>query len=198
VPPQIPKWFPNDLDPSVSAAKSSELAGARKFVARVKGLSAEKVEAMPAAQVILLYLMGTYDQDRDEWHRAAYLPYPQARPLCEAALKRLRDAPLAEGHLLARLFLPGLDRVMWRQNLFDRNLAAMRVIEALRIYAATHDGKLPDKLDEITEVPIPTDPGTDRPFDYSREGDTATLVSRIPGDEGPQKGIRYRVTIRKK
>ena len=78
-----------------------------------------------------------------------------------------------------------------------RNLFALRVIEALRIYAASHDGRLPDKLDDVKEVPIPNDPGTGKPFEYSRDGDTATLISQIPNDPYPNNGIRYRVTIRK-
>ena len=67
------------------------------------------------------------------------------------------------------------------------------------MYAAAHDGKLPDKLDDVTEVPIPNDPGTDRPFEYSRgDGDTAKLVSLVPGDPLHNNGLRYRVTIRNK
>ena len=85
---------------------------------------------------------------------------------------------------------------MSRQTALERALAALRVIEALRMHAAVHDGKLPDKLDDVTEVPIPNDPGTDRPFEYNRDGDTATLVSLVPGDPVPNNGLRYRVTIR--
>jgi hypothetical protein len=197
-PGRTPAWFPKDFDPNASPAKSPELPEARGFVARSKGLSAEKVEAMPPAKVLLLYMLGTFQQDRDDLHRATYLPYPQARTVCDSAARRLLDAPATEGHLLARLFLPGLNPVMRRQILLDRNLAAMRVVEALRIYASGHDGKLPNKLDEVTEVPIPADPGTGRPFEYRRDGDAATLISQIPGDQSAQSGIRYRVTIRKK
>jgi hypothetical protein len=68
----------------------------------------------------------------------------------------------------------------------------------LRIYAAAHEGRLPDKLDDVKEVPIPNDPGTGKPFEYSREGETATVISKIPNDPVPNNDIRYRVTIRKK
>ena len=87
---------------------------------------------------------------------------------------------------------------MSRQTALERSLAALRVIEALRMHAAAHDGKLPDKLDDLTEVPVPDDPGTGRPFEYGLQGDTATLVSQVPGDPVPNNGLRYRVTIRKK
>jgi hypothetical protein len=98
--------------------------------------------------------------------------------------------------VVARSLISDLNKVMSRQTALERALAAQRVIEALRIYAAVHDGKLPDKLEHVTEVPIPNDPATDKPFEYSRDGDTATLVSLVPGDPVPNNGLRYRVTIR--
>jgi hypothetical protein len=196
--PKLPDWFPKGSAPEDPAAKSPDLPAARKFVARMKGLSADKVEAMPPAQVLILFMVGTYQEDRDDCYRASYLPYPQCLPLLEAAHKRLRDAPISEAHVLARLFLPALNRVISAQARVERNLAALRVIEALRIYAAAHAGKLPEKLDDVTEVPLPNDPGTGKLFEYLLEGDTATLVSQIPNDPRPNNGIRYRVTIRKK
>jgi hypothetical protein len=195
--PKGAKYFPNDCGPDDPAAKSPDLPEARKVVARVKGLSADKVEAMPPAQVLLLYMAATYQEDRDSWYRGAFLPYPQAQPFFEAARKWLRDVPTTEGHIAARLLLPALDKVMSSQTMLERNLAALRVIEALRIYAAAHDGKLPEKLADVTEVPLPDDPGTGRPFEYSRDGATATLISQVPNDPSPRNGVRYRVTIRK-
>jgi hypothetical protein len=191
-------FFPKDCAPGDPAAKSPDLAEARRFVARTRGLPADKVKAMPPARVLLLYMAGTYQEDRDHWYRAAYLPYPQARPLLAAAHKWLRGLPTTEGHAAPRLLLPGLDRVLSAQNRVERNLAALRVIEALRMHAAAHDGKLPDKLADVTEVPLPNDPGTGRPFEYHREGATATLVSQVPGDPLRNNGLRYRVTVRKK
>ena len=153
---------------------------------------------MPPAQVLLHYMVGTYNEDRDDWFRASYVPYPQALPLFNDAFKRLHEAPVTEGHLIGRLLLPALNRVMSSQARLERHLAALRTIEALRMHAAAHDGRLPDKLSDVTEVPLPTDPGTGRPFEYSRDGDTATLLSQVPADPLPQNGLRYRVTIRKK
>jgi hypothetical protein len=115
-----------------------------------------------------------------------------------AAQQRLHDAPISEGHTLARLFLPNLPKVFSAEVRIERNLAALRVIEALRTYAAAHDGKLPEKLSDVTEAPIPHDPGTGRPFEYHREGNTATLLSQVDGDPLPHNGLRYRVTIRQK
>ena len=190
-----PDWFPKGAAPGEPSAKAPDLAAARKFVAKTQDLPLDKVAAMPTAQVLLLYIAGTYRQDRDDWHKAAYLPYSQAHSRFKDAAARLREAPITEGHILARLLLPALDRVVAKQNLLDRNIAALRVVEALRIHAAAHDGKLPDKLNEITAVPVPVDPGTGQPFAYAREGNVCTLISQSP-DALPNNSLRYRVTVR--
>ena len=129
--PNLPDWFPKDCDPGEPAAKSPELAAACKFVARSKGLPPEQVEAMPPAQVLLLNMLGTWQEDRDDYYRAIYLPYPQCLPVFEAASKRLRDAPSTEGRVLSRILLPALPNVTAQQARVESNVAALRVIEAL-------------------------------------------------------------------
>ena len=101
-PPKLPDWYPKDSAPEDPAAKSPDLPAARDFVARTNGLSADKVEAMSPAQVLLLYIVGTCREDWDDWYRAAYLPYPQARPLFEAATQAAPRAPHTEGHVVSR------------------------------------------------------------------------------------------------
>jgi hypothetical protein len=49
----------------------------------------------------------------------------------------------------------------------------------------------------VTVVPVPADPGSGKPFEYRRDGDTATLTSRIAGEPLEQTGLRYRITLRK-
>jgi hypothetical protein len=196
-PLKLPDWFPAYVDPEQPAAKSPEFPEARRFVARARGLSAERVKAMAPARVLLLYLVDKYHEARDELYRASYLPYAEARPLLEDANKRRRQAPASEAQLLPHVFLAAVGRIMTSQNRIDRTVAALRTIEALRMYAAAHAGRLPDKLDEVTEAPVPSDPGTNRPFVYRRDGDTATLVSEVSWNPPPQSNLRYRVTIRK-
>jgi hypothetical protein len=190
-------FFPKGCGPGDAAAKAPDLPDARKYVAKAKGLSAEKVEAMPPAQVLMLYILGTFEEDRDLVFRGFNLPYSQAFSEFAAAGKRLRELPITEGHILGKMMLPS-HNIPSRQARQERSLAALQVVEALRIYAAAHESRLPDKLDDVTEVPIPNDPGTGKPFEYSREGETATLISKVPNDPIPNNGVRYRVNIRKK
>ena len=71
------------------------------------------------------------------------------------------------------------------------DIALLCCVEALRMYAAEHDGKLPARLDDIP-LPLPVDPATGKPFIYKVDGKTAHL------DGAPlDSQIRYEVTIGK-
>ena len=63
---------------------------------------------------------------------------------------------------------------------WSSEVALLRHVEALRLYAAAHDGQLPAKLTDIG-VPLPVDPFTGKPFDYEVEGATAHLRGPAPG-----------------
>jgi hypothetical protein len=197
-PPKLMDIFTKDYAPDEPAFQSPDLPAARRFVARTKGLSAEKVEAMAASQVLLMYLVGQYHEYRDDSFRAIYLPYTQRQAIFDAANKRLQEKPTSEGHQLARVLLPALFRVSDVQARFERNLAALRIVEALRMYTAFHNGQLPEKLTDVTEVPIPLDPTTGQPFEYSCQDGIASIISKhVPGARQEGNGLRYKVVIQK-
>jgi hypothetical protein len=56
-----------------------------------------------------------------------------------------------------------------------RKIQSLRVIEAVRHYLSTHDGKLPESLGQIKDIPVPIDPLTDQPFVWTVEGGSATI-----------------------
>jgi hypothetical protein len=180
------------------ASKSPDLPAARKYLTERLKMTAEKVDAMPPAQVLLLYLVASYNEFRDDFFKATYLPYPEARRVYAEAEKRRKAASDTEGKRFAEMLLPVFGTVQRAQTRLDRKIAALRVIEALRLHAAAHDGALPDKLSEVTIVPVPDDPGTAKPFEYQRDGDAATLISRIPGEKPSATGLRYRLVMKKK
>ncbi len=180
-----------------SAARSPDLPEARKYLAKVVGLPAARIESMSSAEVLLLYMSNYYHELRDEVFKATYVPFPQSQALSAEAEARLKSAANTEAGRLVRAFLPAITKVGLAQVRLERKLEALRVIEALRLHAAAHRGLLPDKLDEVKTVPVPLDPGTGRPFEYQRDGATATLTSRIAGQPLDKTGLRYRITIRK-
>src|SRR5262249_52190473 len=56
----------------------------------------------------------------------------------------------------------------------NRRFAALRAIEAVRVHAAG-SGKLPAKLGDVVELPVPGDPLSGKAFEYSVADEVATL-----------------------
>ena len=149
-----------------------------------QGLPAETVEAMPHIQVVFLFSLAEYDLLFDEMLKWQGVPYWQARAGLEKWEQTLKQERARETELerlpLAGLFLPAVQRVFFATTRTDRKIAALRCIEAIRLYAAGHEGKLPGALSEITEVPIPIDPVTGKEFEYKLDEGKAMLSAPPP------------------
>jgi hypothetical protein len=151
---------------------------------------------MPAAQVVLLYQVAMYDRLYEEMVKWNGLPYSLASPGFNRAddlLKREIVRTGSPGMSLAGLLIPATRKVLEATNRVDRKIAALRVLEAIRLYAAEH-GRLPAQLAEITQVPVPMNPGSGAPFEYSSDGLSGTLL--VPGPY-PILSIKYQFSIRK-
>ena len=101
------------------------------------------------------------------------------------------------GLSLPGLLLPAVHKVTEASAKLDRRICALRCVEAIRLYAAVHDGQLPARLAAITEVPMPDDPMTGRAFQYELAGGTATLTASPPGRDQPYafNSFKYEITI---
>jgi hypothetical protein len=91
---------------------------------------------------------------------------------------------------------PSHDRVRVIGKRFDRDLAALQCVEAIRLHAATHGGKFPNQLSDITDVTVPVNPATGSPFVYSRSGSKATLEGLSPGDSQKEEVLRYEMNLK--
>lgn len=144
-----------------------------------QGMSEDAVAAMPVAQVILLHELRLFRELRDDAAKSFFLPYPQAARGLQAADQAIaaqaqeRQAVLQ----LAETFLPAVMSCRGAQVRCDRMLAALRVLEALRIHAAAHEGSLPEHLSDVTAVPVPEDPVTTAEFEYELQDGVAHLRS---------------------
>lgn len=91
---------------------------------------------------------------------------------------------------------PAHERVRFVAKRFERDLRILQCLEAIRLYAAAHDGRLPQTLSQITGYTLPKDPLNDKPFVYGVTGDGAILESPAPKGEDARVGLRYEVTVR--
>ena len=168
---------------------------AKAYVIGLKERTAAEVEAMPVHQVLATYLLGTYEEWWSELNKWTALPYWQARPGLAQASRKLQAMRNTMSPLLA--FVPAVEAAYGRLMLVDRQIASLQCIEAIRAYAAEHDGALPAKLEDITATPAPIDPATGAMFPYSVKDNTAILDAPAPAGERADLGWRYEITIRK-
>ncbi|MFV0535479.1 MAG: hypothetical protein ACK5MR_17785, partial [Cumulibacter sp.] len=167
------------------------------------GYARDEVEAMAVGQVLTLYSARVSQIGADKYWQSFLAPY---------SAKKFRSGSIAEEFGEASgMFSGGEDRELLpivsllspatqaarsAEMRVSRELAALRVIEALRMHAARNDSRWPDSLDDVTCVPVPLNPATDKPFLYHRDGKTAVLI--LPDSDGaPGNSRRYEITIAK-
>lgn len=170
-----------------------------------EGMPPAEVEAMPVAKVILLYSTRAYAIVRDESFKYAMLPYPVAveKMQCggwsiktgEWVERQGRDALAGIISFTDISFSPIIYAKITEARA-QRTIAALRVLEALRIYAAAHDGLLPEKLDNVKEVPIPLDPLRGKPFVYTRKDMTHAVLELH--DPITSSSLRYQIEMKSK
>lgn len=149
-----------------------------------EGRSRAEVEAMPVPAVLALYSVQTYNDMRDDVFRWFYLAYPEAREGFALAERRLKEeASRREIYPIASMLVPAVVRVAEKLAEKDRMTAALRTVEAIRLYGAAHGGKLPENLNDVREAPVPNDPMTGKAFGYRRTGDRAILEALGPSSE---------------
>ncbi len=192
---ELVKSFDRTLDARAVLLQHARDAGyveaARKRLAEI-GLAEEQTKSFPALQVVLLDEEHIYQGLLDDQLKWFLLPYWQA----EAGLTASARERTVASHLFVGL-LPMLGNVRAAPARLQQRLRLLRCVEALRLYAAAHDGNLPAKLAD-THLPLPLDPVSGKPFVYQVEGQAATLHGEpFPGKKVPGWNIRYLVTIKK-
>ena len=140
--------------------------------------------------------MRQYLKIQDDLYKWYALPYAQGLPGLEAMDREFRQARRRLEAFPFIDLLPALTKVYSAYARLDRRIAAQRCIEAIRLYAATHDGKLPGSLGDISEVVVPNDPMLDKPFDYKSSGDHATLRAAAPTPATSANALTYELTLK--
>jgi hypothetical protein len=185
------KWI-NGARPwlNVRARDTKGVDAARRQLVEY-GIPEPLVRRFPVDQVILLDEFREYEVHRDEVLKLMGLPTWQVEALVVPSRR-----PTEKG--LFGFLLPNLGRVRQTQGRLEQRIALLRHVEALRLYAAEHDGKLPAKLSNCS-VPLPDDPFTGKPFRYQLDGATAHLRGTPPRglETVPAYNIHYEVTIKK-
>ncbi len=147
------------------------------------GMDSTKVESMPVGQVIAIHTSRSLTYVYDETFKWMYLGSSDVHERMKATARQLID----EGHFgnsnkstgalpIAGVLLPAMSQAWYASVRLEREIAALRVIEAIRMHCAEHGNTLPTSLEEITVVPVPNDPLFEKAFDYRVDGDRAVLT----------------------
>jgi hypothetical protein len=169
---------------------------ARKFHETTMKRTPAQLVAMSDDELIARYLADGYREFWDNQFKLGYLPVRDALPRFsghEIEWIAIKGSPLS----LFAMLLPAIQSCLMAEVRLDAKIALLRTVEALRLYAAVHGGKLPESLSLISEVPVPENPITGKPFDYKLEGDTASLSSVGPIMSLQLGAPAYTITIRK-
>ncbi len=159
------------------------------------GWKKSDVDAMPVAQALWLASYRRIEVLRDEVAKWVETPPTERRAGMERIERRLSQNRTGNPFELTDLMYAG-GAAFEAATRMERRFALLRVVEALRLYAHTHQANLPDRLELIGDVPIPNDPTTGKPFIYRLDGATAVLET-APGPNNRYHGRRYLINVRK-
>jgi hypothetical protein len=164
-------------------------AGSGLYLAFDLGL---RLQSFPPMQVILLGEKRAYELRRDDDLKLLALAPWQI----DALVSRKEQKP--GGDAVFADFLPNVPAVRRAQARLEQRIALLRHVEALRLYAAAHEGRVPETLADVG-VPLPADPFTGKAFVYQVHGATARLGARPPRREEKNRvgDIQYEITVQK-
>lgn len=155
------------------------------------GLAPAKVDKMAVAQVLLLDTAREYQRIAANYEKWWYVAFDQMPRRMGLELEPDRGLSAGFGRILADALLPAVNAAKKAQMRTQWQIAALRAVEAIRMHAAARGG-LPASLDDVSVVPVPTNPITKRPFVYRLDGDTAVL--ELPFSDG-MPGVAWRFEI---
>ncbi len=164
---------------TANAGAATLLPESSAYYARTRRLSAAEAAKVDPQLLAATYLIEQDQAASDEAAKLLDLPYPQLMPRWAAVAGRLRELGITAQSPSA-VALPFFRALPVTFAMTERRFAALTAVEALRSYAAAHDGQLPQQLANVTDTPVPDNPVTGKPFEYRVENGVATLEDHDP------------------
>ena len=160
-----------------------------------------EVEKMPAVQAAFLNSFEKYRELADEHRKWFLMPPADAIPgIARAGEKAKKVKADAKNDVVLQVFLmilPAVEKVHQALSRTDRRIALMRTLEAIRMHMAVTKS-LPAKLADVKLVPVPDDPLTAKPFEYTAT-ETGFVLTCPPGPGAlatKTMDYRFEVTVR--
>jgi len=144
----------------------------------------DRVDELSSAEAILRATAVRLRRQTDDIFKWHHLPKAMREPYLRHATGIIADddEPLAEQWELANVLLsklmPALHAAEGASRRLRQTQARLVTLQAIRM-AAHHDGRLPEKIDELLPPAWP-DPSSGKPFQYSRTGLITAVLSGEP------------------
>ncbi|NBR06119.1 MAG: hypothetical protein EBT92_10150 [Planctomycetes bacterium] len=178
----------------VQAALVLNIEAAKKALLE-HGITEPMLTNITPLQIIFMAEVLLYDKTYQNMIKWNSIPYPVARKRIkelDATIKKPETSVLSPFPLgtFSAMILPAVSRVMEAGPKMERRIAALRIIEAIRMQAA-FDKAWPDSLEKITIVPVPADPFTGGAFAFKKEGKKITITAKVPEGEKPSTNNNF-------
>jgi hypothetical protein len=168
---------------------------AKKYLAD-QGYTKEEIEALPALQAVVVWYLDQYNRTRDDVLKWMNAPPWQAQAKLDEIARALNEK-MKEGigNPVITLLMPAVSKVHAASMRMDHTIGRLRCAETLRLYAAAHDGKAPEKLADVGDLPLPVDPYTGKGFEgfYQFKDGKGVLDTPPPPPLLKSMGRRYEI-----
>ncbi len=161
-----------------------------------QGMADPEIAAMGDYPLLARFVIDEYSESFNAMAKLVHLPFPQGDPLIEQLEQTLIGRGIGAGSVLTDLMLPSFRRAYASPYRLERQIAALRIVEAIRDHAAHNNGALPATLEEV-RLPISEDPMTGEPFGYEVNGNSFTITARRYQENDPNSGFVWGVTMRR-
>jgi hypothetical protein len=178
---------------TVADEVTRNLPQAREYCATTYGLSADEVEGADPFRIVALFWYGQYLEASDSFNKLTALPYSIQIEQMNKMRGQLDDLKKSQPANVFLSVTTAYNRAVDALARGERTYDALTDVEALRSYAAGHEGKLPDRLEQVTDTPVLDNPRSGKAFIYKLDGETATLSDPEPASYP----LTYTIRIRK-
>jgi hypothetical protein len=124
-----------------------------------KGLSEQEIEALTTYQIIVPFALEEIKRTYDLMVVDASMPIGESRSAIsgfdEHVVRLTQNPTNGPAGMMLALLAPATQAARTAFHRQQQTLNLLKIIHAIRYYAAVHDGKLPASLDEITELAVP-------------------------------------------
>ncbi len=164
------------------------------------GFTLDQIQRMSASEAVARITQLRFERSRDDlfkWSLLRSLGKSYSDVQWTKFNEQLTGAEFVEpSKVLMQLLIPALQAADSAALRCDVTHKQLMLQEALRAYAATHDGKLPESLVALQPLPTLPNPESGEMFQYERLSDNEAIVRRKPNY--PNEKVVTRVILQAK